>query len=164
MALGMKRSVRLKPYVIIGPEFWMKVEVVPDEDVDLVLAELKADVITTLDDLEAEEAAKREKKEGFLNRILSYFDSPQPEYADKAFRAIMDLVQSNDPPEYLLALVKDKMEKLTTHNTLLVRERAVTVLGAILNTKASPDVSGAIAKTKPPKTKDRKQTEITDIL
>jgi len=58
MALGMKRSVRLKPYVIIGPEFWMKVEVVPDEDVDLVLAELKADVIATLDDLEAEEAAK----------------------------------------------------------------------------------------------------------
>lgn len=58
MAMGMKRSVRLKPYVIIGPEFWMKVEVGPDEDVDVVLAELKEDVIATLDDLEAEEAVK----------------------------------------------------------------------------------------------------------
>jgi len=62
IALGMKRSVRLKQYVIITPEVWLKAELAPEEDPDQALDELRSDMIYTLDQLEESEA----KKLGFV--------------------------------------------------------------------------------------------------
>jgi hypothetical protein len=58
IALGMKRTVRLKQYVVITPEAWLKAELETNEDPDKALEELRQDVIFMLNHMEELEAAK----------------------------------------------------------------------------------------------------------
>ena len=58
IALGMKRTVRLKQYVVITPEAWLKAKLEPKEDPDKALEELRQDVIFMLNHMEELEAAK----------------------------------------------------------------------------------------------------------
>jgi hypothetical protein len=89
---------------------------------------------------EAKALITREKKEGALNRILSYFTSDRTDASEKAFKMIRDIVKAKDTPESDQLIIVNKMIELLGHYSPTVRERAAIILEKISSSDISPEI------------------------